>query len=82
MKTPEELWTEYAQMVYPRGMEKIQAQETRQAYFAGLLSAVHELMTIAAGENDDGVAAEQMDVFYKKVQADLLMGVATSGVAS
>lgn len=82
MKTPEELWTEYAQMVYPRGMEKIQAQETRQAFFAGLLDAVHELMKVSAEDGGGDLAVKQLDVFYKQVQVDILASVAPSGAAS
>ena len=60
--TVSERWRKYKQTVYPQGVSGIQAEETRQAFFAGASTAMQMLGELArsnlAGKEREDAAAE------------------------
>lgn len=72
MKSPDELWTEYRNAIYgPSPLPAVQEKETRQAFYAGLLSMIAECNDVATKDLTDEQYSKQMWDFMDKVSADI-----------
>ena len=74
MKTAEQEWKEYSKLVLPPDAGRVQSQETRRAFYSGMLVATLASREIAtSGEVDDAV--KKLDAFYREVEDALGMMV-------
>lgn len=68
MKTLQDEWKQWAEMIYPDGMTKDQHRQIHQAFFCGAFSALHLALGIAAenlieGGPSGGSASDLRDLY-------------------
>lgn len=67
MTTMQEEWARYKGVCYPRGVSQIQEQECYQAYWAGALTALDQVM--AASRLPEKEAGEAIEKLMREVVA-------------
>ena len=72
MMTAEQQWKKYSKLTLPPDAGRVQVQETKRAFYAGMLVATLASREIAvSGEVEEAV--KKLDAFYREVEETLGM---------